>query len=153
MGKTSEKEPASGSLIHILIGREEDDPDVEFKAITPFLARQIIGAADGNKELVRNAIQCCQERLQIRSSKPSWYKRHTQLKRKSPSPKKSHRGKLLRQTLPIPKAQAQASGPGWKTKAVRLKLHSLKLDAAGFRAVTDDEILKRARELFEKDRD
>lgn len=153
MEGTPEKKSHRNSLIHILIGRGEDDPDVEFKALPLRLARKIIANADGNMEVVNNAIRCCEERQQIRCRKPSWYKRHTQLKRESTSPEKSHRGQLLRQALPIPKAQAQASGPSWTIKKVDLRLHVPELSATIFRAVTSEEILERARELLEKDRD
>ncbi|MHC4315258.1 MAG: hypothetical protein ACYSW3_22665 [Planctomycetota bacterium] len=55
MGKTP-KTHENRNLIHILIGKVEDDPDIEFRAITPRIWKALGHSANGNKEFV-NALQ------------------------------------------------------------------------------------------------
>jgi len=136
-------------LIHILIGREEDDPDVEIRSITTGLAWLMIAKANGNRELV-NAIRCCQTWDKIRRSISSRNKRNPRKPRRSRRPKKSHRDELLWQAegkISPPQAKAQAHGPSWSLVGAG-DISTLSLDATAFRAVTSEDILNRAKEIL-----
>lgn len=149
MGQTP-KTHEHRDLIHILVGREEGDPDVEIRSITLELARLIILKANGNKELIKNALRCSQERQQIRCRKPPRYKRNSRKPRGSRKPKKGYRDELLWQAegkIAPPQAKAQAHGPSWSVAGAG-EISTPSLDATAFRAVTSEDILKRAKEIL-----
>lgn len=48
------------NLIHILIGKVEDDPDIELRSITHYLANLMVARANGDKELI-HAVQAARK--------------------------------------------------------------------------------------------
>lgn len=127
MGKTSGQDE-NRSLIHILIGREKDDPDVELRAITSGLARLIMARANGNKELI-HAVLNTKVWQQLSSPKPKPRARHPQKPRGSRSPTKRNNPRLLRaQKRPKEKKKKKAKAKG--------------------QAVTPEDVMQRAKELL-----
>lgn len=115
MGKTP-KTHENRSLIHILIGKVEDDPDVEFRAITRELALLILVKANGNKELL-NAVQTAwkksppQKRREVENKGRSKKRR----KRKTHDPVTA-RCKARLATIEV--EQAKAHGPSWTVEEI-----------------------------------
>ena len=135
------------NLIHILIGKKDKDPHVEFRAITKSLAELVILNANGNKELIENAISCCEAWQKMGRRKPSRHKGNAQYKSKGTGPEKSHRGKLQGQAGTL-KAQATAYVSSWPKGRVKAHLPYLLVHGTCFRAPTYDEILARARKVL-----
>lgn len=110
MGKTP-KTHEHRNLIHILIGKVEDDPDVEIRAMTRELALLMLAKANGNKELL-NAIQAAweksppQKRREVENKGRSKKRR----KRKKNDPVTA-RCKARLATIEV--EQAKAHGPSW----------------------------------------
>ena len=146
MGETPETQQ-NRDLIHILIGKEEGQTDVEIRSCTVDLAWLIATKANGNKEVARYAVESCQTRQKVRCGRKEQDKGNPQQQEESLRPTQRHRAQLLRQ-IPAPQAKAKAHGPSWTIEGVRDKLPELSLEATGHRAVTPSEIFKRAKELL-----
>jgi hypothetical protein len=153
MGKAPEKD-ANRNLTHILIPKDDQKGEIEFRAVSKSLVKTLLTSINGNEFLFQsimrgelNALQGgknkrIQRKKSIKDSRPS------QKQKESPRPIKGGRAQLLRQ-VPGPKAEGQATQTGWQAVGGdQLLIAAVEATGQGGRQFTPAEILERAREIL-----